>query len=78
MSQDEDGRLPVYRYEAPETVGTAGALLQGGARVEAVLLPRDTEVRAGSLDIRIDKSLAGVTNAGADSISRRRRTAPLP
>jgi len=62
VSQDEEGSLPVYRYEAPETVGTAGALLSGGSRVEAVLLPRDTEVRSGSLDIRIDKSLAGVTN----------------
>lgn len=62
VSQDEDGNLPVYRYEAQETVGTAGALMAGGRRVEAVLLPRDSEVRSGSLDIRIDKSLAGITN----------------
>ena len=62
VSQDSDGTLPVYRYEAPETVGTAGVLRQGGSRVEAVRLPRDSEVRSGSLDIRIEKSLAGVTN----------------
>ncbi|MDE2637827.1 MAG: hypothetical protein OXI30_15800, partial [Chloroflexota bacterium] len=76
VSQDEDGRLPVYRYEAQETAGTAGALMDGGRRVEAVLLPRDSEVRSGSLDIRIDKSLAGVTNEALtylESASRRYR-----
>ena len=76
VSQDEDGKLPVYRYEAQETAGTAGALMEGGIRVEAVLLPRDTEVRSGSLDIRIDKSLAGLTNEALtylESASRRYR-----
>ena len=76
VSQDENGNLPVFRYEAQETVGTAGALMDGGIRVEAVLLPRDTEVRSGSLDIRIDKSLAGVTNEALtylESASRRYR-----
>ena len=58
---DFDGTLPVYRYEVPETVGTSGALREGGARVEAILMPRDFEVQAGELDIKIDKSLAGVT-----------------
>ena len=67
---------PYYRYEAQETVGTAGALMDGGRRVEAVLLPRDSEVRSGSLDIRIEKSLAGVTNEALtylESASRRYR-----
>lgn len=76
VSQDENGNLPVYRYQAQETAGTAGALMEGGIRVEAVLLPRDSEVRAGSLDIRIDKSLAGVTNEALtylESASRRYR-----
>ena len=67
------GRLPVYRYEAPETVGTAGALLQGGARAEAVLLPRAAEVRSGSLNIRIDKSLAGVTIESLSILERTTR-----
>lgn len=76
VSQAEDGKLPVYRYEAQETAGTAGSLMDGGRRVEAVLLPRDSEVRSGSLDIRIDKSLAGVTNealTSLESASRRYR-----
>ena len=42
----------------------------GGARVEAVLLPRDTDVRSGTLDIRIDKSLAGVTNEALTYLER--------
>ena len=70
VSGDEDGTLPVYRYEARETVGTAGALLEGGRRVEAILLPRDSEVRSGSLDIRVDKSLAGVTNEALTYLDR--------
>ena len=61
VSADADGNLPVYRYDVPETVGAAGTLREGGTRVEALLLPRDFDVIAGKLDIRIDKSLAGVT-----------------
>ncbi len=62
VSIDDGGTLPVYRYDVRETAGTAGTLLQAGTRSEAVLLPRDVDVGAGRLDIRIDKSLAGVTN----------------
>ena len=76
VSQDEDGNLPVYRYEAPETVGTAGALMRGGSRVEAVLLPRDSDLRAGSLDIRIDKSLAGVTTEALTYLEKATRRHP--
>lgn len=61
VSADFDGTLPVYQYDAPETVGAAGMLRQGGSRSEALLLPRDYEVRDGELRIRLDKSLAGVT-----------------
>ncbi len=60
VSADFDGRLPVYRYTVPETVGTAGTLRTGGARVEALLLPRAYDVAAGQLDIRLEASLAGV------------------
>jgi len=70
VGTDFDGTLPVYRYEAPETVGTSGTLRDGGVRVESVLMPRDFDVRSGELDIKIDKSLAGVTN---DSLRYLRR-----
>ncbi len=63
VSADAEGSLPVYRYDVPETVGSAGMLRAGGARIEAFLLPRDFDVGAGRLDIRLEKSLAGVTNA---------------
>ncbi len=32
--------LPVYRYEAPETVGTSGQMTAGGNQVEGILLPQ--------------------------------------
>lgn len=64
VGQDFDGTLPVYRYEVLETVGTAGSLREGGTRVEALLLPRRFDVSEGQLDIKIDKSLAGVTLDG--------------
>ena len=71
VALDFDGTLPVYRYEVPETVGTSGSLRDGGTRVEAILMPRDFEVRSGELDVKIDKSLAGVTN---DSLTYLRRS----
>lgn len=60
VATDRDGKLPVYRYLAPETVGAAGMLAQGGSRVEALRLPRDQASIDGQLEIRLDKSLAGV------------------
>ena len=60
VSADSDGALPVYNYAAPETVGAAGMMSDAGRRVEALLLPSNLDLRKGSLDIRLDKSLAGV------------------
>lgn len=62
VSMDDEGTLPVYRYEVRETVGTAGTLRQAGLRSEAVLLPRAFDSGEGKLRIRLDKSLASVTN----------------
>ena len=70
VAVDDDGALPVYDYNAPETVGTAGMLREAGARVEAILLPPDLELRVGSLDVRLDKSLAGVTIQSLDYIDQ--------
>ena len=44
---DNNG-LPVYHYEAPETVGTAGQLSENGTRVEAISLPDGMKVTQGS------------------------------
>ncbi|HEX7973685.1 MAG TPA: Ig-like domain-containing protein [Anaerolineales bacterium] len=57
------GGLPVYRYEAPETVGASGQLTEAGSKVEAISLPTTYTVTQGSLDITLAPSLAaGMTD----------------
>jgi len=53
--------LPVYKYEVQETVGTAGALAEGGSRTEAIALPRRFDVSQGEVTVRVDRSLASAT-----------------
>ncbi len=61
-SLDNQG-IPVYKYAAPETVGTAGELSTSGARTEAVRLPTQFPVTTGSLTVKIEPSLAaGMTD----------------
>ncbi len=55
--------LPVYRYEAFETVGTSGQMTSAGTRVEGINLPSAWTTREGSLTIKIAPSLAaGMTD----------------
>ena len=55
--------LPVYRYEAHETVGTSGQMTSGGSRLEAILLPEAYAISSGSLQIKVSPSLAaGMTD----------------
>jgi uncharacterized protein YfaS (alpha-2-macroglobulin family) len=61
VSEDDEGNLPVYRYEVPETVGTAGVLDTAGSTVETIMLPRRFEVTDGTLTVQVDQSLAGTT-----------------
>ena len=58
--------LPVYKYEAPETVGTGGLLRgpEAGSRTEAVVLPRRYDVTQGQLTVRLERSLAAATTDG--------------
>ena len=56
--------LPVYRYEAPDYVSTAGTLTQPGPRTEAVLLPDATLAPSGDLTIKVSPSLAATTLDG--------------
>ena len=62
----EERTLPVYKYEVPETVGTAGTLYgpEAGSRTEAIVLPRRFDVTQGELTIRVDRSLAAATVDG--------------
>ncbi len=61
-----DQQLPVYRYEVPETVGTAGQLIEEGSRVEGIVLPPTYEVTAGEIEVHIDPSLAAATLDGLE------------
>ncbi|HDQ72965.1 MAG TPA: hypothetical protein ENN19_12855 [Chloroflexi bacterium] len=52
------GSLPIYRYSAPDIVGTAGQLVEGGSRTETILLPDTFDDRRGQLTLKLDTSLA--------------------
>jgi uncharacterized protein YfaS (alpha-2-macroglobulin family) len=55
--------VPVYRYEAHETVATSGQLTSSGTRVEAISLPSALTTSEGGLTIKISPSLAaGMTD----------------
>ncbi|MBN1201518.1 MAG: Ig-like domain-containing protein [Anaerolineae bacterium] len=61
LATGPDGTIPVYRYTAPDTVGTGGVLREGGARTEAISLPPRLDVDQGELTIHLDPSLAVTT-----------------
>jgi len=56
--------LPVYRYEAPETVSTAGQLSGPGARTEVFRLPPALAASRGELAVMLDASLASSLTEG--------------
>ena len=60
----EDQGIPVYHYEALETVATSGELTAGGVRSEAIQLPEDMEITQGNLQVSIDPSLAAGMRSG--------------
>jgi len=65
VGQGPDKLLPVYRYEAPDYVSTAGALTAASTRTELIQLPTGaTAARAGDLTINLNTSLAAVTLDG--------------
>jgi hypothetical protein len=67
VGQGEGKTLPVVKYEAPETVGTSGVIgTDGGGRTEGIVLPRRFNVSDGTLNIKLDRSLAAATTASLD------------
>jgi len=58
LATGPDGTIPVYRYTAPDTVGTGGVLREAGSRSEAISLPPRLDVDQGDLTIKVDPSLA--------------------
>ncbi len=62
LATGPDGTIPVYRYTAPDHVGTGGVLREGGARTEGISLPtRLLDTSQGELVIHVDPSLAVTT-----------------
>ena len=64
----ENGGIPVYKYEVPETVGTSGQLLEPGAVVESIALPiyPDYELTQGTVTVQVAPSLAAAMTDGLD------------
>lgn len=64
----DGGGLPVYKYEVPETVGTSGQLLDGGAVVESISLPiyPGYELTQGTMTVQVAPSLAAAMTDGLD------------
>jgi len=53
-----DQGIPLYRFEAYETVGTSGQMTSEGTRIESILLPETLDVTSGELLIKVQPSLA--------------------
>jgi len=64
LTLNPDGTLPVFRYTARETVGTAGQLSEEGSRIEAIVLPPAFDAEASELAVRLDPSLAAAMTEG--------------
>lgn len=64
LTLGSDGTLPVFRYTARETVGTAGQLAEEGSRIEAIALPASADADASELAVRLDPSLAAAMTEG--------------
>ena len=58
LTTGPEGALLVYRYAAPEIVGTGGQLAGEDTRTEVVALPPKYDDRQGELSVRLDPSLA--------------------
>ncbi len=61
LGQGDARLLPVFKFEAPETVGTGGVLREGGSVTEAIALPRTFDVTQGELTVSLEPSLAATT-----------------
>ncbi len=53
-----DQLIPIYRYDARDIVGTSGVLEEAGRRVEAIVLPENLDPSRGTVEMRLEPSLA--------------------
>jgi uncharacterized protein YfaS (alpha-2-macroglobulin family) len=61
-----DQVIPIYKYSAPEIVGTAGELEGEVSLTELIALPRRYDASQGELEVEINPSLAAGMVAGLD------------
>lgn len=66
LGKTDQRLLPVYRYEAPEIVGTGGFLRGAETITEGVVLPADWAIYEGQLTIETDHSLASAAIESLD------------
>ena len=66
LTTGPNGTLLVYRYTAPEVVGTAGQLDSAGSRTELVLFPANAAAERSELIVRLETSLAAAMQQGLD------------
>ena len=66
LTTGPEGTLLVYRYTAPEIVGTGGQLIDAGSRTEIVALPPKYDDRRGELSVRLDPSLGAAMKEGLE------------
>ncbi len=64
LTTGPDGSLLVMRYTAPDIVGTANQLVDGGSLTEVVALPPNVDARRGELSVQLDPSLAAGMREG--------------
>ena len=64
LATGPDGSLLVFRYSAPDIVGTAGDLASAGGRTEVIALPPKYDDRQGELSVQLDPSLAAAMQDG--------------
>jgi uncharacterized protein YfaS (alpha-2-macroglobulin family) len=66
LGQGPEQLIPIYKYSAPEIVGTAGDLQGelGETRLEAIVLPPNVDRTQGELTLELDPSLAAGMTEG--------------
>jgi uncharacterized protein YfaS (alpha-2-macroglobulin family) len=66
VGQGENLTIPVYRYEAPDFVGTGGTLREAGSRTERIVLPERFDVSDAQITVKLETSLAATTLDGLE------------
>ncbi|MGB1287736.1 MAG: alpha-2-macroglobulin family protein, partial [Aggregatilineales bacterium] len=58
LGEGENNLIPIYKYEARETVATGGVIREEGTRTETILLPERYTTNDANLTVTVESSLA--------------------